>query len=88
MDPDVPSVECIVIHNERIADWGTRDDVKQRWGDKDVTGPVVGAPAASAKTGLKFKYLRAGEAAYPGFAGMCSFALSLMCTAKRLRDLF
>ncbi|KAG8864034.1 hypothetical protein FRB96_006907 [Tulasnella sp. 330] len=67
VDANEPSAECIVIHNERIVDRGSKKDVQARWGDMDTTGPVIGAPAVSAKSGLKFKYLKPGEAAFPGF---------------------
>ncbi|KAG8908920.1 hypothetical protein FRB99_000023 [Tulasnella sp. 403] len=68
VDETRPTVECIVTHKERIMDWGTSKEVRDRWGDKDITGPVPGAPFFSAKTGLKFMYLKKGQAAFPGFA--------------------
>ncbi|KAG9026653.1 hypothetical protein FRB95_008623 [Tulasnella sp. JGI-2019a] len=67
VDPDQPIVECIVVRNEHIVDWGSKKDVQARWGDKDTTGPVIGAPAEVARIGLQFKYLQPGEAAFPGF---------------------
>lgn len=69
VEPDHPTVECIVLHKEKIVDWGSIAHVRQHWGDKDTNGPVVGAPLYSRKTGLKFRYLKNGEAAYPGFTG-------------------
>ncbi|CAE6461904.1 unnamed protein product [Rhizoctonia solani] len=60
-------VECMVINGKFIADTGSIDEIRQRWGDRATTGPVIGAPAVSRKSGLKFIYLEKGQAAYPGF---------------------
>ncbi|CAE6542889.1 unnamed protein product [Rhizoctonia solani] len=60
-------VECMVINGKFIADTGSIDEIRQRWGDRATTGPVTGAPAVSRKSGLKFIYLEKGQAAYPGF---------------------
>lgn len=78
VDPANPTVECIVVHQNSIVDWGTEEYVKKTWGDRDTTGPpLVGNSDTQkswvlseevAKKGLKFKYLKEGEAAFPGFA--------------------
>ncbi|KAH7337232.1 amidohydrolase family-domain-containing protein [Rhizoctonia solani] len=60
-------VQCMVIDGKLIADTGSIDEIRGRWGDRATTGPVIGAPAASRKSGLKFIYLEKGQAAYPGF---------------------
>ena len=69
MDPAQPTVECIVVHKQHIVDRGSLADVRKRWGDMDTIGPVPGAPQVVAKKGLKVKFLKTGEAAYPGFVG-------------------
>ncbi|CAE6470089.1 unnamed protein product [Rhizoctonia solani] len=66
-------VECMVINGKFIADTGSIDEIRQRWGDRATTGPVIGAPAVSRKSGLKFIYLEKGQAAYPGFHGVFDF---------------
>lgn len=73
VDDARPNVECIVVHKKHILDWGTAKEVKDRWGDKDTTGPpmlggAVGSEVSS-KSGLKFFWLKDGSAAYPGFSG-------------------
>ncbi|CEL56910.1 hypothetical protein RSOLAG1IB_08188 [Rhizoctonia solani AG-1 IB] len=60
-------VECMVINGRFIADTGSVDEIRRRWGDRATTGPVAGAPNVSRKRGLKFIYLEKGQAAYPGF---------------------
>ncbi|CAE6479302.1 unnamed protein product [Rhizoctonia solani] len=60
-------VECMVINEKYIADTGSVDEIRRRWGDRATTGPVTGAPDVSRKSGLKFIYLEKGQAAYPGF---------------------
>ncbi|KAJ1303097.1 hypothetical protein OPQ81_011298 [Rhizoctonia solani] len=60
-------VECMVINGKFIADTGSIDEIRRRWGDRATTGPVIGAPDVSRKSGLKFIYLEPGQAAYPGF---------------------
>ncbi|KAG8748322.1 hypothetical protein FRC11_012046, partial [Ceratobasidium sp. 423] len=60
-------VECMVINGKYIADTGSIDEIRRRWGDRATTGPVIGAPGVSRKSGLKFIYLEKGQAAYPGF---------------------
>ncbi|CAE6496675.1 unnamed protein product [Rhizoctonia solani] len=60
-------VECMVINGRFIADTGSIEEIRRRWGDRATTGPVTGAPDVSRKSGLKFIYLEKGQAAYPGF---------------------
>lgn len=79
VDPTNPTVECIVVHKKSIIDWGTKEHVKKTWGDRDTIGPPLLGKSDTqkswalgeevAKKGLKFKYLKDGEAAFPGFAG-------------------
>ncbi|KAG8947813.1 hypothetical protein FRC04_010299 [Tulasnella sp. 424] len=78
VDPTNPTVECVVVHQKSIVYWGTRKYVKKTWGDRDAIIPsLLGKRDAQkswslgeevAKKGLKFKYLKDGEAAFPGFA--------------------
>lgn len=65
-------MECIVVNGKIIADTGSLDKIRQRWGDRATTGPVQDAPAVSRKSGLKFIYLDKGQAIYPGFQGVIS----------------
>jgi hypothetical protein len=60
----------MVVNGKFIADTGSLDEIRQRWGDRATTGPVKNAPAVSRKSGLKFIYLDKDQAAYPGFQGM------------------
>ncbi|KAG8740296.1 hypothetical protein FRC10_004514 [Ceratobasidium sp. 414] len=59
--------ECLVVNGKFIADVGSVDEIRQRWGDRATTGPVQGAPEISRKSGLKFIHLKPGQAVYPGF---------------------
>ncbi|KAG8901634.1 hypothetical protein FRC01_009794, partial [Tulasnella sp. 417] len=78
VDPTNPTVECVVVNQKSIVSWGTKEYVKKTWGDRDTVGPpLLGNSDAQkswalgeevAKKGLKFKYLKDGEAAFPGFA--------------------
>ncbi|KAG8897492.1 hypothetical protein FRC00_004191 [Tulasnella sp. 408] len=78
VDPTNPTVECIVVHKKSIVDWGTKEYVKKTWGDRDTIGPPLAGKSDTqkswalgeevAKKGLKLKYLKDGEAAFPGFA--------------------
>lgn len=67
----------MVINGKFIADTGSIDEIRRRWGDRATTGPVTGAPAVSRKSGLKFIYLEKGQAAYPGFHGASRSVVSL-----------
>ncbi|CAE6462601.1 unnamed protein product [Rhizoctonia solani] len=67
VDESNARAECMVINGKFIADIGSVDDIRRRWGDRATTGPVAGAPDVSRKRGLKFIYLEKGQAAYPGF---------------------
>ncbi|KAG8970114.1 hypothetical protein FRC03_011132 [Tulasnella sp. 419] len=68
VDDRNPTIECIVINDGIIVDSGSIKDIRKRWGDRDTTGPVSTAPRTqSYKTGLKIKFLKLGQAAYPGF---------------------
>ncbi|KAG9042408.1 hypothetical protein FS837_010907 [Tulasnella sp. UAMH 9824] len=78
VDPTNPTVECIVVHEKSIVDWGTKEYVKKTYGDRDTIGPPLLGKSDTqkswalgeevAKKGLKLKYLKDGEAAFPGFA--------------------
>lgn len=61
--------ECLVMNGKLVADVGSVDEIRRRWGDRATTGSVAGAPEISRKSGLKFIYLRPGQAVYPGFQG-------------------
>ncbi|KAG9105240.1 hypothetical protein FRC07_009463 [Ceratobasidium sp. 392] len=67
VDEGQARAECLVVNGKFIADVGTIDEIRRRWGDRATTGPVAGAPEISRKSGLKFIYLRPGQAVYPGF---------------------
>lgn len=45
-------------------------EVRSRWGDREHTGPVAGAPQVSAKEGLKFIFVKRGSIVLPGLAGL------------------
>ncbi|QRW06260.1 amidohydrolase family protein [Ceratobasidium sp. AG-Ba] len=62
-----PRAECLVVSGKFIADVGSVDDIRRRWGDRATTGPVIGAPEISRKSGLRFIFLQPGQAVYPGF---------------------
>lgn len=70
VDDASPTVECVVISNSFVADAGTLDYVRHRWGDAGVTGPgtLSSGGGPSPKAGVKIKYLESGQAMYPGFA--------------------
>ncbi|KAG8703447.1 hypothetical protein FRC08_002837, partial [Ceratobasidium sp. 394] len=59
--------ECLVVNGKFVADVGSVDEIRRRWGDRATTGPVQGAPEISRKNGLKFIHLQPGQAVYPGF---------------------
>ncbi|KAG8720321.1 hypothetical protein FRC09_009764 [Ceratobasidium sp. 395] len=67
VDEGSARAECLVVNGKSIADVGSVDEIRKRWGDRATTGPVAGAPEISRKNGLKFIYLRPGQAVYPGF---------------------
>ncbi|KAG8705795.1 hypothetical protein FRC09_002751 [Ceratobasidium sp. 395] len=67
VDAGPARAECLVVNGKFIADVGSVDEIRRRWGDRATTGPVAGAPEISRKNGLKFIYLKPGQAAYPGF---------------------
>ncbi|KAG9121846.1 hypothetical protein FRC07_002027 [Ceratobasidium sp. 392] len=69
VDEGQARAECLVVNGKFIADVGSIDEIRRRWGDRATTGPVAGAPEISRKSGLKFIYLRPGQAVYPGFQG-------------------
>ncbi|KAF8499903.1 amidohydrolase family-domain-containing protein [Hysterangium stoloniferum] len=75
VDETNPRVECCVVSNGRIADTGSISEIKQRWGDKDQTGPVANAPIASAKEGLRFYFIDRDAIVVPGFADAHSHVL-------------
>ncbi|KZT51398.1 hypothetical protein CALCODRAFT_460505 [Calocera cornea HHB12733] len=68
VEPDLPTVECVVVDGAYIADLGSREDITQRWGDKYKTGPIPGSPQSVAKSGLVFKTLPKGHAVVPGLS--------------------
>ena len=67
-DASSPTVDCIVVHHDRIADRGTLEDVRRVWGDKMLQGPPVSKNPLAPKSGIVIKFLKEGQALYPGFS--------------------
>lgn len=53
--------QCIVINEGIIVGKGTRDEVRQEWGDLETTGKGVGRNG-----GVRIYYLKPGQTLLPG----------------------
>ncbi|KDQ11232.1 hypothetical protein BOTBODRAFT_35533 [Botryobasidium botryosum FD-172 SS1] len=62
-------VECIVVHDGEIVDSGSAQDIKERWEKRNgfESKPETKDFGLDSKN-LKIKWLKPGQAAYPGFA--------------------
>lgn len=67
VDPDAPIVECIVVRNALIEDRGSLEHIRKRWGDKNLSGPPSSPNPLAPKSGILIKFLKKGQAMYPGF---------------------
>jgi hypothetical protein len=71
VDSNAPNVQCIMVSKKLIADRGSIEEIRSRWGDKNTAGPSwrrYGPWARFIGSGMKIYYLEPGEAVYPGFA--------------------
>lgn len=70
VDLGVPNVQCVVVSKDLVADRGSIDEIRRRWGDKDAAGHSwrrYGPWEGLFRSGVKMYYLEPGEAMFPGF---------------------
>ncbi|TDL26855.1 hypothetical protein BD410DRAFT_782939 [Rickenella mellea] len=67
VDDSKPQVECLAVHGVHVLDTGSIDEMRNKWGDRDKTGPTLGA-LRSMRDGLKFYFIKSGHSIVPGLA--------------------
>lgn len=73
VDLNEPTIQCVVVSNDLVADRGSEGEIRSRWEDqnRDLAKPLSRLRwpwTRFFRFGVRIYYLEPGEAMYPGFA--------------------